>query len=157
MNTTESPLESALKALASQLNQASIIAVKTELQRTDGAVASLQTQVAELAATVNALSTGVAPAQDDPPSTLRWGVGSSVRWQGDVWTISAEGKITRNGAPATTPDYTANVASIGVDEFKRLVHTNIAGDLRYFDGKPDWPLVRSGVRIEIAGALKAVR
>lgn len=84
----------------------------------------------------------VAPAEpDDPPHTYRLGRGQSVRWQGAVWAITAEGKITRNGGPATDPDLTGDVVMLGVDEVGRLVHRNARGERRYFNGGAHWPLI----------------
>jgi len=73
------------------------------------------------------------PPVDPPPVPVPAG----VQFQGSTWTISAEGKVLRDGLPATTPDYTQSVVKLGI-EGEDLVQTNQAGERYAFTGAPDW-------------------
>ena len=87
--------------------------------------------------------------EDDIPGTYRSGPGASVRIDGAVWSITADGKVAKDGQPATTPDLTANVVRIGRDAKGRPAHVNAAGELRHFVGQPDWPLSAPVVSIVV--------
>lgn len=81
-----------------------------------------------------------APAPPSPgpvPVPVPVPVPAGVQFQGSTWTISAEGKVLRDGKPATTPDYTKNVVKLDI-EGDDLVQTNQTGERYAFIGSPDW-------------------
>lgn len=148
------------------------MSIETEIsnlitQAIETAATAQNAVIADMSKRITALEKGITPTQappaspppavaDDPPGTVRVpraGETVSVRWKGDAWSVTLDRKVARNGQPATTPDLTANVTSIGIDDQNRLVHTNAARELRYFDGRPDWPLVYAPASISVSGSI----
>ena len=82
-----------------------------------------------------------APTPTPSPAPIPPPVNGVLDEEGNVWAITTEGKVTKNGLPATTPDYTSNV----VELFKHngVIHqVNSAGAVYRWNGSPDWTLVQ---------------
>lgn len=96
------------------------------------------------------------PAPVPAPTLLKiTAPGSSFQFEGNVYGISTDRKVTKNGQPLTDPDLTNDVFLLGITTGdtkgsglpagRRLVQMNGDADWYSFGGKPHWVKLVGGI------------
>lgn len=91
---------------------------------------------------------------NDKPGTYREGIGASVVWRGQKWSISKDRTLKVNGQSTEITSLTSNVTKIGIDSSGLLEQRNNVGAWYAWTGGPDWKHVRTEKVAVISGEIR---